>query len=53
MKTYGLWVAFNDNKYIVGMSVNRGLLVKLFPNCGFKRVEFTNNNVLKYKDLIY
>lgn len=46
------WIKYKEvTKSLI--SVNRGLLVKLFPNCGIKHVEFTNNNVLKYKDLIY
>lgn len=37
---------------ILGMSVNKGALIKLFPNCKFNYVEFTNNNILSYSDLI-
>lgn len=52
MKTYHLWIAYNNNGYILGMSVNKGALIKLFPNCKFNYVEFTNNNILSYSDLI-
>lgn len=52
MKTYHLWVAINSDNYIVGISVNKGALIKLFPYCRFNCVEFTNNNILEYNDLI-
>lgn len=52
MKTFHLWVAFNKNGYILGISVNKGALVKLFPNSNFKHVSFTNNSTLLHKDLV-
>lgn len=52
MKNYHIWVAFNSKGYILGMSVNKGALIKLFPNSNFKHVNFTNNSVLRHDDLI-
>lgn len=52
MKNYHVWVAFNNKGYILGMSVNKGALIKLFPNSNFKHVSFTNNSTLLHNDLI-
>lgn len=46
-------IKYHINKgYILGMSVNKGALVKLFPNSNFKHVSFTNNSILRHNDLI-